>query len=109
MGGGAKSSSSHFDRRLCSHPFFYARYTARLAESADRVVLDRNANILKLRGIKLDPGPSENLPHHQAADKRADGETIRLGHLVEMIGNDQASSSWHVFDDKGGTTRDIVA
>ena len=39
----------------------------------------------------------------------ADGETIWLGHFVDMIGGNQAPSSRHVLHDNGGITGDMLA
>ena len=36
-----------------------------------------------------------------------DGQTIRFGHLINMIGSDQASRSGHVFHDEGGIAGDV--
>ena len=38
-----------------------------------------------------------------------DGETIRFGELVEMVGGREASRARHIFDDKRRIARDMFA
>src|SRR3990172_2620022 len=109
MGGGPRTGSAHFDRCLRGHPFLRARDTACLAEGTDRAVLHRGANILKPQGIKLDPGPSQNLPHDHAPYEITDRETVRFSDLVDMVSGDQGSCARHVLHYKRGIPGDVPA
>src|SRR5688572_4240773 len=72
-------------------------------------VLSWSTDETKFPSIKLDSRLSYELLQKNRAHDMADRETIRLGHLVNMIGGGQAASSSHVFDDDSRVAGDVFA
>src|SRR5512145_2006899 len=60
---------------------------------------DWGADEFELARVEFDPLLSQHLAEKQAADKVPDGESIRLGNFINVIGGNKASRSGHVFDD----------
>ena len=74
-----------------------------------RLSLIGRADELKLFRIEFDAGPSEQLIKKESALKVAEGETIRFGDFVHMIGADQMAGARHVLDDEGRIAWDEFA
>ena len=86
MSGIARPGAAYFCWRFCSPELIHAGNTARFGKDADGCVFYRRADVLKLERVKLSPRSPENLAKEEASDKVADGEPVRLGDPIEMIG-----------------------
>ncbi len=73
------------------------------------MIADRRADELKLAGVKFDARLAEHLAEEEAADEMADGQAVRLGDFVNMIGGDQAAGAGHVLDHDTRVAGDVLA
>src|SRR6266705_2678975 len=71
------------------------------------MVITRRADPLHFTRIEGDAVRADELAENLVAVERADRQTIRLGHSVDVIRGDQAPRAGHVFYDDGRITRDI--
>ncbi len=72
---------------------------AGFVEGAGDVVLGRDADIPELARIELDARLADHLIDHLVAVKVENCKPIGFGHVIDMIGGDEAGSAGHVFDD----------
>jgi hypothetical protein len=67
----------------------------------------RRAEIDELVEVILDTGLFQDGQHHKTANRRADGESIWTGYLVNIISCFSSPSTRHVFCDDCGLPRDM--
>ena len=72
-------------------------------------VLGRDAEVFELAPVELNAGFAQDMLEDQSADEMADGEAVRLGDFVDVIGGDQTAGAGHVFDDEGRIAGNMLA
>ena len=75
----------------------------------DKFGLLRRAEPGEFRPVKAHFRAPGQLVEVHRRSKRAEGETIGLGHGINIVGGDHAARSSHVLHDDGGISRDVFA
>src|SRR5207249_6573981 len=57
---------------------------------------------------ELDPRLAQDLAQEKPAGEMGHGEAVRLRHVVQVIGGDEAAGPGHVLDDDGGMSGDLL-
>src|SRR5262245_10443951 len=73
------------------------------------MILCRDADVPELQRVKLDAWLAQQLLQKEATDKMADGEPVRLGDLINVIGRDHAPRPSHIVDDEDRIAGDIFS
>ena len=66
-------------------------------------------DITEFSAVKFNSRLAQHLLQKQPAEKVADGETVRPGEFVDMIGCDQTPRADHVFHNDGRIARNVPA
>src|SRR5215472_15297147 len=77
-------------------PFFIACYPACFGKRAHRIVFDRNPNVLEFHSIKLNSRISQDLADEKPAEEITNGQSIRPGYFIHVIGSDSMPSTRHI-------------
>ncbi len=87
-----------FCGRLAVDPVVHLGNTALLVESADRIVSARDTEIAELTPIELCRLIAHDVLQYQGRSPCADGQSVRLDAIVQMIGRDQSAGTRHILD-----------
>ena len=72
------------------------------------MVRGRRAEVGKLAHVEFDTGLPEYLADGLAAGEMTNGEPVRLGCFVDVIGCDHHAGARHIVDDDGGRTGNVL-
>src|SRR6185295_3387326 len=96
---GAGGDAAELDDLLGGHPGLDVIEAGALGDADNEVILARNADVLKLGSVELDPWFAEGLLQEQTADEMADGESVRPRRFVGIVGRDHTAGARHVLHD----------
>src|SRR4029077_20381752 len=107
--GGTWSAATQFDRSLRRHPCINTSDPARFCKGTNDMIFYWHPNPLKLSRIEFDSTIPEKLLGNQIANKISDGQTIRLGRLVNRVGGDETARPGDVINNHCRIARYIFA